>query len=64
MEEARKNDCLLLFSKYLKSTGVLTESLEKEMEDEIIKEVNEATEYAENAPDADANTLLNYVYEN
>lgn len=64
VEEARKNDCLLLFSKYLKSTGVLTESLEKEMEDEIIKEVNEATEYAENAPDADANTLLNYVYEN
>lgn len=63
IEEARKNDCLLLFSKYLKSTGVLTDSLEKEIEEKIMEEVDVATEYAENAPYADPNTLLKYVYE-
>jgi 2-oxoisovalerate dehydrogenase E1 component alpha subunit len=32
------------------------------MNDEIAKEVNEATEYAENAPYADAESAMKHVY--
>ena len=63
LEEARKNDCILTFKDYLLDVGVLTETVEKEIKAEITKEVNEATEYAENAPFADGSTLLDYVYE-
>lgn len=63
IEQVRKNDCLQLFSEYLKSNGILTKEIENEIEAEIMKEVDEATEYAENAPFADPNTLLKHVYE-
>lgn len=61
LEEARKNDCLVLFGQYLKATGILTDSLDKQLQSEIMLEVNEATEYAEQAPYADVNTLLDHV---
>lgn len=63
LEEAKKNDCLLLFSDYLKSTGILTDSLEEKINSDIKEEVDQATDYAENAPFADTSTLLDYVYE-
>lgn len=60
--EAKKNDPILTFATYLKSLGVLTDEKEKEITDNIMKVVNEATEYAEAAPYADPNHALKYVY--
>ncbi|MBO1004320.1 thiamine pyrophosphate-dependent dehydrogenase E1 component subunit alpha [Pseudogracilibacillus auburnensis] len=63
LEEAKKNDCIGSFSAYLQDIGLLTPSLEKEINDEINAEVNEATDYAEQAAFAPNSTLLDYVYE-
>ncbi|CAM4045508.1 2-oxoisovalerate dehydrogenase [Bacillus manliponensis] len=62
VEEAKKNDPIFTFANYLKETGVLTEESEKQMLDEIMHLVNEATDYAENAPYAEAETALKHVY--
>ncbi|MGE7881048.1 3-methyl-2-oxobutanoate dehydrogenase subunit alpha [Bacillus sp. NPDC094077] len=62
VEEAKKNDSILTFAAYLKEVGVLTEESEKQMLDEIMHIVNEATEYAENAPYAAPEDALKHVY--
>ncbi|MCO7126796.1 thiamine pyrophosphate-dependent dehydrogenase E1 component subunit alpha [Sporolactobacillus shoreicorticis] len=63
VNEAKKHDGVLTFAAYLRSVGVLTEVREKEMEDQIRNEIDEATDYAENAPFADPDSVLRYVYE-
>ncbi|HZH58703.1 MAG TPA: thiamine pyrophosphate-dependent dehydrogenase E1 component subunit alpha [Metabacillus sp.] len=60
--EAKKNDPIFTFANYLKSLGILTDEKEKEITENIMKVVNEATEYAEAAPYADPNHALKYVY--
>ncbi|WP_010284533.1 thiamine pyrophosphate-dependent dehydrogenase E1 component subunit alpha [Bacillus timonensis] len=60
--EAKKNDPVLSFSVYLKEVGVLDEAKEKDIADRIAKLVNEATDYAENAPYAEPEHALKYVY--
>ncbi|TFB23862.1 thiamine pyrophosphate-dependent dehydrogenase E1 component subunit alpha [Filobacillus milosensis] len=62
IEEMKKNDCVVLFTQYLKDAGVLTDEKEEEMIKEIDKEINEATDYAENAPYAEAESALKHVY--
>jgi 2-oxoisovalerate dehydrogenase E1 component alpha subunit len=62
VDAAKAKDPIISFAAYLKEVGVLTEENEKEMNDEIAKEVNEATEYAENAPYADAESAMKHVY--
>ncbi|MGY0009828.1 3-methyl-2-oxobutanoate dehydrogenase subunit alpha [Bacillus anthracis] len=62
VEEAKKNDSIVTFVAYLKEVGVLTEESEKQMLDEIMHIVNEATEYAENAPYAAPEDALKHVY--
>lgn len=62
VEEAKKNDSIVTFAAYLKEVGVLTEESEKQMLDEIMHVVNEATEYAENAPYAAPEDALKHVY--
>ncbi|MDX5476801.1 MAG: thiamine pyrophosphate-dependent dehydrogenase E1 component subunit alpha [Bacillaceae bacterium] len=62
VEEAKQKDPIILFSNYLKEVGVLDETKEKEMNDKIMNIVNEATEYAENAPYADPESALKHVY--
>lgn len=62
VEEAKKNDSIVTFAAYLKEVGVLTEESEKQMLDEIMHIVNEATEYAENAPYAAPEDALKRVY--
>lgn len=62
VEEAKKKDSIITFAAYLKEAGVLTEELEKQMLDEIMHIVNEATEYAENAPYAAPEDALKHVY--
>jgi len=60
--EAKKNDPILTFANYLKSLGILTDEKEKDITENIMKVVNEATEYAEAAPYADPKHALKYVY--
>ncbi|UOQ47505.1 thiamine pyrophosphate-dependent dehydrogenase E1 component subunit alpha [Gracilibacillus caseinilyticus] len=60
--EEKTKDGLAVFKKHLVEQGFLTEALEEEIESSIKNEINEATEYAENAPYADASTLERYVY--
>ncbi|WP_336967553.1 3-methyl-2-oxobutanoate dehydrogenase subunit alpha [Bacillus cereus] len=62
VEEAKKKDSIITFAAYLKEAGVLTEESEKQMLDEIMHIVNEATEYAENAPYAAPEDALTHVY--
>lgn len=60
--EGRANDPLLLFEKYLLDEGVVSEEQLDEMNEKVMEVVNEATEYAENAPYAPPEHALKYVY--
>lgn len=62
VEEAKKKDPIFTFANYLKVVGILTDESEKQMLDEIMHIVNEATEYAENAPYAAPEDALKHVY--
>lgn len=62
VEEAKKNDSIVQFREYLMKHGILTEEIEKEMLDAIMKEINEATAYAEKAPYQDPEDTYKYVY--
>lgn len=46
----------------MKENGVMDDALEKEINDRVMKLVNEATDYAENAPYAEAESALKHVY--
>ena len=60
--EGRAKDPILLFENYLIENGVADDTLLTNINEKIMKEVNEATEYAENAPYADPEHALKYVY--
>lgn len=60
--EAKKNDPVLSFATYLKEIGVLNEAKENEIGDRIARLVDEATDYAENAPYAEPEYALKHVY--
>ncbi|WP_257348001.1 thiamine pyrophosphate-dependent dehydrogenase E1 component subunit alpha [Pseudalkalibacillus decolorationis] len=62
VEEAKQKDSIHTFKKYLQEVGILTEEKENELNARIEKEVDEATDYAEEAPYADAESALKYVY--
>jgi 2-oxoisovalerate dehydrogenase E1 component alpha subunit len=62
VEEAKAKDPIYTFTVYLKESGVLTDEIEKQITEEIQKEVDEATEYAENAKYADAESAFLHVY--
>ncbi|CAM5228144.1 2-oxoisovalerate dehydrogenase subunit alpha OS=Lysinibacillus sphaericus OX=1421 GN=LS41612_09220 PE=3 SV=1 [Lysinibacillus sphaericus] len=51
-----------MFEKYLQDAGIMTESLRTEIEERVMAEVNEATDYAEAAPYAKPEEALKYVY--
>ncbi|TRM12653.1 thiamine pyrophosphate-dependent dehydrogenase E1 component subunit alpha [Lentibacillus cibarius] len=63
VDEAKKNDAIITFAAYLKEIGVLTEEVENELRSDIDNIVNEATDYAENAPYPEPESALKYVYE-
>nr|WP_156958478.1 thiamine pyrophosphate-dependent dehydrogenase E1 component subunit alpha [Virgibacillus sp. SK37] len=63
VEEAKQKDSIITFAAYLKEEGILTEEIEKELNQEISSVVNEATDYAENAPYANPEDALKFVYE-
>ncbi len=60
--EAKTKDPIITFGAYLKETGVMDDAKEKEINDAVMKIVNEATDYAENAPYADAEYAMKHVY--
>lgn len=60
--EARKNDPLHTFALYLREAGILTDEKEQQLLDEITTIINEATEYAEQAPYAEPEAALRHVY--
>ncbi|WP_028399124.1 thiamine pyrophosphate-dependent dehydrogenase E1 component subunit alpha [Ectobacillus panaciterrae] len=62
VEEAKKKDPVYTFGLYLKETGLLTDELEKQITDDIMQIVNEATDYAEKAPYAEPESALKHVY--
>ncbi|MFC0522683.1 thiamine pyrophosphate-dependent dehydrogenase E1 component subunit alpha [Pontibacillus salicampi] len=62
VEEAKKKDSLITFKAYLQEVGVLTEEKEQQLEEELKKLINDATDYAENAPYAEPESALKYVY--
>jgi 2-oxoisovalerate dehydrogenase E1 component alpha subunit len=62
VEEAKKKDSLLQFKDYLLQHGVLTEEKEQALLAEINREVDEATDYAEQAPYPDPQETYKHVY--
>ncbi|MEM1499647.1 thiamine pyrophosphate-dependent dehydrogenase E1 component subunit alpha [Bacillus velezensis] len=62
VEEAKKQDPLLLYKAYLQEAGLLGEEKEKTMLDDIMAIVNEATDEAEKAPYASPESTLDHVY--
>ncbi|CAN7296770.1 thiamine pyrophosphate-dependent dehydrogenase E1 component subunit alpha [Peribacillus frigoritolerans] len=62
VSEAKKIDPIITFGAYLKAVGIMDDQMEKQLNEEIMEVVNEATDYAENAPFANEDTLSKYVY--
>lgn len=60
--EARKKDPLIQYETYLIEGNVMTSEMKEELTKEIMQIVNEATDEAENAAYADAESALRYVY--
>lgn len=63
VQEAKSKDGVLTFAVYLREQGILTESKEKELEEELKHIINDATDYAEAAAYADPASIYDYVYE-
>ena len=63
VEALRKKDPLVQFAAYLQDTGVMDEAKQQEIAERVQREVDEATEYAENAPYPAPESALNHVYE-
>lgn len=62
LAEGKAHDPIMRFSNYLKELNILTPELEEKMQNDIMAEIDEATEYAEQAPYAVPEHALKYVY--
>lgn len=62
VEEAKNKDAIRTFADYLREVKVMTEEKEKEINEHVEQQVDEATDEAENAPYAEAESALKYVY--
>jgi len=62
MEEMRKRDPLERFRGYLREAGILDEAMESEIRARAKREVDEANDYAERAPDPAPEDLLTHLY--
>jgi 2-oxoisovalerate dehydrogenase E1 component alpha subunit len=58
----RQKDPVQRYAAYLRQSGSLTDAIEQELTDRISHQVDEATEYAEQAPDPTADELTRNVY--
>ncbi len=64
VDDAKRRDAIAVFRTYLENEGILTPEREGSLRERIIKEVNEATAYAENAQDPPPESTLLHVYAN
>ncbi|MCF8563656.1 thiamine pyrophosphate-dependent dehydrogenase E1 component subunit alpha [Alicyclobacillus tolerans] len=62
VEHAKQTDSLVRMRMYVLENGLLSEQAEEELRQQAQKQVNEGTEYAQNAPYPEASTLTQYVY--
>ncbi|QSO49891.1 thiamine pyrophosphate-dependent dehydrogenase E1 component subunit alpha [Alicyclobacillus mengziensis] len=62
VEAARQTDSIVRMRQYLFDAGLMDEARDAASRKEILNEVNEATSYAESAPQADPATLTKFVY--
>jgi len=62
VEAARQGDPILRLKRYLLDAGLLDVEADVSLRKRAADEVNQATTYAENAPHADASTLMDFVY--
>ncbi|QQK79788.1 thiamine pyrophosphate-dependent dehydrogenase E1 component subunit alpha [Salicibibacter cibi] len=62
VDDAKKKDGIITFADYLKEHGLLADAEEKDIHERIQKTVDEATEAAESAAYAEAETTLDHVY--
>ncbi|MBI2171850.1 MAG: thiamine pyrophosphate-dependent dehydrogenase E1 component subunit alpha [Chloroflexi bacterium] len=62
VQEARKHDPLRLFRELLLGKGILTEALDQRFQQQAKAEVNEATEFAEQAPYPEPDDFYEHVY--
>lgn len=62
VEEAKTKDPIITFAAYLKEAGILNDDLQEEINHRVMSMVNDATDYAENAPYANPEHALKYVY--
>jgi 2-oxoisovalerate dehydrogenase E1 component alpha subunit len=62
VEDWRKKDPIVRYEHYLEEIGVLDEDKKEEIEDRIKETVAEASDYAEQAPQADPEEALTGVY--
>src|SRR5699024_11065091 len=63
LNESKEKESNISIKKYLYEHELSKEEIEKEIESNVAKEVNDATKYAEEAPYPDIDTIKNYVYE-
>lgn len=62
VKAAWQSDPLVMFGRYLREVGLLNDELEKQMNDNVMELVNDATDYADQAPFANPEDTLKYVY--
>ena len=58
----KAKDPIRAFARYLRGAGVVTDQVEQVITERVDQQVDEATEYAEQAPDPTADELLKFVY--
>ncbi|WP_407268305.1 thiamine pyrophosphate-dependent dehydrogenase E1 component subunit alpha [Radiobacillus sp. PE A8.2] len=62
VDDAKQKDAIVTFAAYLKEAGLLNDTSQQELEDEIKGIIDAATDYAEQAAYADAETIMKHVY--
>ena len=62
VDEAKRNDPIILFGRYLVEQGLLREGQEDEVRAELKQEVDRKVDRAWDAPDADPESALQHVY--
>ena len=60
--EGKAKDPILLFENYLKERGIVDDAFIEQLNVHVMQVINEATEYAENAPYASPEHALKFVY--
>ncbi|SDH51866.1 branched-chain alpha-keto acid dehydrogenase E1 component [Alteribacillus persepolensis] len=63
VEEAKKHDAVHMFAAYLRDTKILTDEKEEALLEDINNQIDEATEAAEKAPYAAAESVFGHVYD-